>query len=305
MPFNDLVYVDIPLTDRVRSAIEKDWGLRLDGPAERLHGGEESAAHRVGDLVVRLGPTWRSTDEAEWCHAVAEHAAATLPEAVAPLRTPAGASVVRVDDRPVSLWRLVEGEWPDAAQPSVREQAARLLARLHRSLAAYRPAPRPVTSFAEIGLDGAPPSDVPDLADPELDRWLAAFHHGGPAHQLVHGDFYEGNTLVRDGRLVAVLDWDEVFLAPPELELASAALEWTEGLGDLIEQCRLFIADYHREGGTAAPMTDETIAQLIRHKVRREVAYYELARSRGTEHDAEDIEYNEARIKTFFELKPS
>ncbi|MEV4804395.1 hypothetical protein AB0K18_30710 [Nonomuraea sp. NPDC049421] len=32
-------------------------------------------------------------------------------------------------------------------------------------------------------------------------------------------DYYTGNTLARDGRLVAVLDWDEAFVCAPEPEL--------------------------------------------------------------------------------------
>lgn len=66
-----MTYVEIPLTGPIRTAIQEGWALSLEGPAERLHGGEESAAYRIGDLVMRLGPEWRSTAMAEWCHAVA------------------------------------------------------------------------------------------------------------------------------------------------------------------------------------------------------------------------------------------
>lgn len=74
----------------------------------------------------------------------------------------------------VSVWSHVAGEWPDADEPQMRTQGARLLARLHRALASHRPPPRPVPSFLETGLYGEPPHDVPALADPELDRWLFA-----------------------------------------------------------------------------------------------------------------------------------
>ncbi|MBO2458434.1 phosphotransferase enzyme family protein [Actinomadura violacea] len=297
-------FIDTPLTAPMQRAVQDVWGRRFDGEAVRLYGGEESAAYRLGDLVVRVGPASRSSAEAEWCHAIAVHAAATLPEAVAPLRTRAGATVVRVEGRPVSVWPYVPGEWPDADEPRVRTQGARLLARLHRALAGHRPPPRPVPSFLEAGLYGEPPDDVPALADPELDRWLATFHRRTTLRHPLHGDFYTGNTLARDGRLVSVLDWDEAVVGAPELEVASAALEWADEYGDAPDRRRRFVADYHEAGGTAGEMDDETVAQLIRHRLRREAAYFEHARRQGAVHDEDDLDYHERRVKTFFALRP-
>ncbi|MEV4677959.1 MULTISPECIES: phosphotransferase enzyme family protein [Actinomadura] len=297
-------FVETPLTVPMRRAVGEAWGRPLQGDPVRLYGGEESAAYRVDGLVVRVGPATRTTAEAEWCHSIALHAAATMPEAVAPLRARDGATVVRIDGRPVSVWRHVEGEWPDADVPEMRAQGARLLARLHRALASHRPPPRPVTAFVEIGLYGEPPHDVPALADPGLDRWLAEFHHRNPARQPLHGDYYAGNTLARDGRLVAVLDWDEAIVGAPELEVASAALEWADEYGDAPGRCRRFIADYHEAGGTAGDMDDETVVQLIRHRLRREAAYFEHARRRGAAHDADDHDYHRRRVRAFFALRP-
>ncbi|WP_067462664.1 phosphotransferase enzyme family protein [Actinomadura macra] len=299
-----MIYAETPLTDPMRESIRRSWDRPADGPAVRLFGGEESAAYRIGDLVVRIGPAWRGESETEWCHAVALHAAERMPEAVAPLRARSGATVVRVEGRPLSLWPHVPGEWPDEDDPAVRTRAAELLARLHRALASHRPPPRPAPSFAEIGMYGEPPEDVPALADPDLDWWLAAFHDRGLARQVVHGDYYSGNTLARDGRLVAVLDWDECLVATPEFEVAAAALEWSDAPAGSAEQRCRFVADYHRAGGTAGPMDDETVVQLIRHRLRREAAYFELARKRGVQHDQDDLEYHEERNAAFFELKP-
>ncbi|WP_131737403.1 phosphotransferase enzyme family protein [Actinomadura roseirufa] len=300
-----MIYVETPLTDRMRRAVRDAWGRDACGPAERLFGGEESAAYRIGDLVVRVGPAWRGDAEIEWCHAVAARAAGGLPEAVAPLRTAAGGTIVRVDGRPLSLWPRVAGGWPDEDRPDVRVQGAELLARLHRALAGYRPPPRPVRSFAEIGLYGDATAE-PALADPDLDRWLAAFHRDASARQVVHGDYYAGNTLARDGRLVAVLDWDEAFVAAPEFEVASAALEWTDEAGtpDAAAARRRFVADYHRAGGTAGPMDDVTLNQLIRHRLRREAAYFDLAAGRGVRHDEDDVAYHKRRVELFYSLRP-
>ncbi|GAA2429244.1 hypothetical protein GCM10010191_48250 [Actinomadura vinacea] len=299
MPFSET-----SLTGPMLHAAREAWGKALDGTAVRLYGGEESAAYRIGDLVVRVGTTWRGQAETEWCHAIAAHAASAMPEAVAPLRTRDGTTCVLAEERVLSLWRYVSGEWPDAELPHMREEAARLLARLHRALSSYTPPPRPVASFLETGLYGRPPHDAPKLADPDLDQWLAGFHCRNRRRHPLHGDFYAGNTLARDGRLVAVLDWDEAVVGAPEVEVASAALEWSDEDGDATRQRREFVDSYHRAGGTAGPMDDVTVTQLIRHRLRREAAYFELARQRGAVHDEDDRDYHERRVEAFFALKP-
>ncbi|MEV4471953.1 phosphotransferase [Nonomuraea sp. NPDC049504] len=294
-----MIYVQTPFTREIREAVALAWGVMGEG--ERLHGGEESAAYRLDGHVVRLGPVGRSVAEAEWCHAVARHGAAGLPEAVAPLATPEGATVVVVGGRPVSCWPYVEGGWPDSDVPAQREAGARLLARLHRSLSGCRPGPRPVAAFQESGLYGDPPQDAAELADPGLDRWLADFHARHPVRHPLHGDYYTGNTLARDGRLVAVLDWDEAFVGAPELELAAAALEWGD---DVAGPSKEFVAAYHEEGGTAGHLDDESLTQLVRHKLRREYAYFHKAARAGVAHDEEDREYHRARVELFHRLRP-
>ncbi|MEV0384337.1 phosphotransferase [Nonomuraea sp. NPDC050643] len=275
------------------------WGLR--GESERLHGGEESAAHLLDGHVIRVGPAGRTAAESEWCHAIARHAAATLPEAVAPLPTPGGSTVITVADRPISCWPYVTGSWPDSDVPAQRAAGARLLARLHESVATFDPGPRPVPAFQESGLYGAPPADAAELDDPGLDRWLAVFHAEHPLRHPLHGDYYAGNTLARDGEIVAVLDWDETFVGAPELELAAAALEWGD---DLTGPSAEFVAAYHEAGGTAARLDEESLAQLVRHKLRREYAYFHKAVRRGVRHDADDLEYHHARVALFHRLRP-
>ncbi|MFD0469625.1 hypothetical protein ACFQ0B_15925 [Nonomuraea thailandensis] len=102
----------------IREAVAATWGV--EGAGERLHGGEESAACRLHGHVLRIGPEGRAVDEQEWCHTIARHAAATLPEALAPLPTPEGTTVVVVAGRPISCWPYVEPTWPDSGLPAQR-----------------------------------------------------------------------------------------------------------------------------------------------------------------------------------------
>lgn len=48
---------------------------------------------------------------------------------------------------------------------------------------------------------------------------------------LLHGDYWPGNTLWRDGRLVAVIDWEDAALGDPLADLGNARLEirWAYG----------------------------------------------------------------------------
>ncbi|GAA2788794.1 phosphotransferase enzyme family protein [Saccharopolyspora taberi] len=297
-------YAEIPFTDAARDALAAHWALDGSQPAERLHGGEESTAYAIGEHVVRLGPRWRTSAEAEWCHGIALRAAASVPEAVAPVATRDGATVVRVDGRPMSVWPLVAGSWPDD-ESRLAEQAATLLARLHLAFAAMTPEPRPVPSFLEYGLEReAPPPPEPALVDPELDRWLASFHRTHRRRQVVHGDFYSGNTLATGGRLTAVLDWDEACVVAPEAEVAVAALEWAPEFGNDPAELRPFLRHYAEAGGPAGLLDDVALAQFIRHRIRREAAAFHLQRERGTVHDADDIDYHEERLATFAALRP-
>ncbi|WP_106584866.1 phosphotransferase enzyme family protein [Murinocardiopsis flavida] len=293
-----------PLTAAMRRAIAHAWGHTVDDRAVRLFGGEESAAYRTGALVVRVGPLGRGNAEMEWCHSIAAHAAQRLPEAVAPLRTRDGGTVVRAEGRPLSLWRFVDGERPDPAQADTAEQAAGLLARLHRALASLRPAPRPTRTLLEAGLDGRPTGDAPTPPDPALDQWLADFHRRAPVSHPLHGDFYSGNTLTQGGRLVALFDWDEAMTGPPELEVASAAMEWSGGFDGPAEARRRFITAYQQAGGTAGDMDEQTTVQLIRHRLRSEAAYVERARGNEAGQDAGDLDYHRRRIAAFTRLRP-
>lgn len=289
-----------PLVATVFQVVAELWGVT--GPAERMAGGEESAAFRLGDHVVRIGPAGQDPAEARWCHAIALSATRLLPEAVAPLPGPAGTTLVQVEGRPVSVWPHVAGDRLDD-EPSAAELAggARLLARLHRALAGLRPPPRPRPAFQETGLYGEPPADAPELADPELDRRLAAFHAAHPRRHPLHGDYHTGNVLFRHGVPAAVLDWDEAFIGAPEVELAAAAAEW----GDYEPgPAKEFMAAYHEAGGTAGELDDETLAQLVRHKIRRECAYFHKAARRGDTHDEEALAYHHARLALFRDLRP-
>ena len=288
-------FVDTPLTESVRLAVEREWATTLSGPAVRLHGGEESAAFRIDDVVVRVGPPWRQLAELEWCHAVARAAASSVPEAIAPTTNGDGRTVVLVEGRPISVWPFIEGEWADDYDDHQWSQAPVVLAAIHRALAEASLGPRPSRS--------SPSALVSEVEDPELDEWVSNFLLSRPNHQPLHGDFYAGNLLVRAGIIVAVLDWDEALVAPPEMELAWAAWEWGDGLwADDFTDVFEFVHAYRTAGGRADELTETELFQLVRARLQAEVRSAAGVEAEGAALDADDEAYRTRQIETFHRL---
>jgi aminoglycoside phosphotransferase (APT) family kinase protein len=59
---------------------------------------------------------------------------------------------------------------------------------------------------------------------------------------LLHGDFWPGNTLWKDGRLVAVIDWEDAAIGDPLADVANARLELLWALG--IDAMEVFTRRY-------------------------------------------------------------
>lgn len=281
--------VAVRLAESVIDEIDEAFGVALERTWSRLPGGEESVAFRCGDVVVRVGPTWRRNAKLEWASEVALAAADAVAEVVAPLIRPDGTTVVRIDGRPVTLWPFIEGTKADDHDDDIRLQAADLLARLHRALTRipWRPPPR----------SGAPLEPTPDLDDHDLDTWLTLFDRDHPSTSALHGDFCAGNVLVDDGRIVALVDWDEALLGPPERELAWAAWEWGDCLDTLdLGPALAFVDAYRAAGGPARRIGEHDLRQLVRQRLRWESSY-----RRANEPD--DAEYEARQLRAFHGLR--
>jgi aminoglycoside phosphotransferase (APT) family kinase protein len=103
-----------------------------------------------------------------------------------------------------------------------------------------------VLAYVEGERDAAPPDeqlvdelasalghihsvDVSDLGFLRR-RDLAAASPNAPV--LLHGDFWPGNALWKDGRLVAIVDWEDAAVGDPLADVANARLEllWARGV---------------------------------------------------------------------------
>ncbi len=136
-------------------------------------------------------------------------------------------------DRTILILEYIEGA-ADASPSDVDdyvEQFATTLCRIHQApwegtdLASLRPLPP----------NHPPPSgnlDV-EMREGEIRAALEALepHIVPNAPVLSHGDYWPGNTLWRDGRLVAVIDWESARIGDPLMDLAVARLDilWVFG----------------------------------------------------------------------------
>jgi aminoglycoside phosphotransferase (APT) family kinase protein len=126
---------------------------------------------------------------------------------------------------PCLVVEYVEGESPPAglAESELVDQLAAVLAQIHR------------VANASFLLQRTITSELPSRSEEErrIRDVLRAAHPLPERNRpvLLHGDFWPGNTLWRDGRLVAVIDWEDAAIGDPLADVANARLEllWARG----------------------------------------------------------------------------
>lgn len=135
---------------------------------------------------------------------------------------------------PVLVVEFVEGEteFAPANLDGYLDQAATVLARIHGV------GDSPALSFLPRlerapGLGQRPARLDASLGEGRIREALAA---AGPVPcvnepGLLHGDFWPGNLLWRDGALVAVIDWEDAGIGDPLADLANSRLEFLWAFG--------------------------------------------------------------------------
>jgi aminoglycoside phosphotransferase (APT) family kinase protein len=191
-----------------------------------------------------------------------------------------GESLLRLDDAPALVPRL-------AAQ----------LARIHR-------ADCPLSEFSFLPKQDALWATRLAARPTQLDNSLDEGHirdtlaGAWPLAQinpscLLHGDYWPGNVLWREGRIVGVIDWEDAATGDPLADLANARLEvlWAFG-SDAMES---FTQEYARQYASVALEAPETPVDLTN------LPYWDLcaalrhlANIPAIAHDPED----EARLRT-------
>jgi hypothetical protein len=297
-PLADPQRLRMQLDGKLRSAIQDLFGVDIGAAPAPLDGGEECAVWRVGEHVLRISPAWRTEGEVRWTHDLARHVARAVPEAVAPMEGRGGLTFLRHNGCPVALYPYVDGAVAGDRTAQLASSAGELLARVHAAIAtrvAATPSPATVSPYERI-----PPPD--DLVDRELDAWHSSLMRTGARRAAIHGDVYRRNILVRDGRIVALLDWDEA-----HDDFVGQEIGWTMWEFAKIEDVRLdpalaraFLDGYTRAGGVLDAGFDDDAIRFIRWRLREEIRSQLAGRARG---EPVDEEYLRDEITAFHHLR--
>ena len=202
-------------------------------------------------------------------HAVIAHVCKRGLPAVAPIALPSGATILERAGRFYSLFPRAPGRQLTRGQLTKADFAAMgaFLACTHQALRDVPPEYAARRNFAidrvatlmradEIaGAIRARPS-LDDVDRYVLDRLAArcAWIEQSPLdrlpdlsaieQQVIHGDYQETNLFFRDGRVVAIIDWDQTYPAPCAWEIVRAL---HLSCKFAVEPCRAFLAAYREQ----------------------------------------------------------
>jgi Ser/Thr protein kinase RdoA (MazF antagonist) len=257
-------------------AVAARYGLELSGPVERLEGGHENDLLLVRDTsrpyVIRVEAGRADPRGLEWEHALVTALAERIPEVVTPLAAEDRSTFFVHHGHAVSLLPFVEGSPADRERDW--EAAARLLGRLHAAAAHMELPPRPgQPSLYE--RDWSPPprrQEAPAALvearariEYELRRAAEWLRRTQLPRGPIHGDYYRGNVLVSDARVVGVVDWRESHVDAWAYELANGVWEFCKTGDDFArDRGERFAAAYRSEGGVVPPAHDVHLEPLIR-----------------------------------------
>ena len=158
-----------------------------------------------------------------------------------------GRRLVTLRERTYELFAFIRGRRDDRTEGAA-EEAGRTMGLMHRLLLHFQPTyTPPFNSYHASATVDAAVQQVPaavDAVEPNVnvaeftkqcrtllrvymdaaERTEAAGFRTWPV-QVIHGDWHPGNLLYRDGRIVAVLDFDSSRVEPRMIDVANAALQ--------------------------------------------------------------------------------
>ncbi len=289
------------LSSDLLNVLAQNYPLDLTHAPIRLTGGYECDVWRIGEIVIRICPAWRSEAEIRWIYDYVSRCAVSVSEVIAPIQTYSGKMFVVYNERIVLVFPFIEGEIMDTEQPALRWQAAQTLARIHRM-------PNNLSNDQQRPVSRATkPTDIPKQANPkyiqddDLDAWYNEFVERDDLQMgMMHGDYYRGNILCRNGGIVGIIDWDECAYGAIIYEIAWAMWEICH-TGFRFDAYKSLGFLYHYLQINPVPFYDlQAIIPLIRLRLR-----YEILRSVAMEEAGQqwDNLYRQSQILAFQQLK--
>ena len=260
-----------PSVEPLPEGIAERYGLALPAQGERLRGGASGTLFRAGDFAVRREHA--DSESVRWEHEFVAFLAEEIDEVLAPLRAVDGSTFYLDEGRIVSVFPFVEGDELRSREGAFRHELPTLLARLHRRAQEWpvpdqrvgMPALRERDWDRNDWWDWSLVEKAPPLvrAFEELREWVGNL--GDLCVCAIHGDFHPGNLLVRDGRIVAVVDWQYARRDWPAFELASVVwdIAWKRDSAAIEPGVRdAVVRDYLGAGGPGEPEVLLPMARL-------------------------------------------
>jgi homoserine kinase type II len=244
------------------------YGLGEVTEAELCAGGLINSNYRVatasGSFLVRVYPADRAPAEVEFELSLLRHLDERGFPAQRPVPATTGALIGELRGHPYSVLTYLPGHTLTQKDLSVdlARQVGAAYARFRRAVAGFRPAgsragadhPAVAELTAKLLAD-LPPGEHADLV---AAAWAASEQRFRPGAddllEVVHADLYYENILVRDGRLVAFIDFDDAYLGLPELDLALVTMEFATPEDDLLDPALAgAVLGAYREAGEPVP----------------------------------------------------
>ncbi|WP_320200461.1 aminoglycoside phosphotransferase family protein [Agrobacterium sp. rho-13.3] len=283
------------------------WAHLSVEPVE--HSGWDNRSFRLGEtMLVRLPSASRYVAQVEkeqrWLPHLAKHLPYLVPEPLALGKPGKGFPW------PWSIYRWLEGQ-PLALEPHGADlnvlaiDVARFLNALHSVDAGDGPAAGPHNFYRGGSLTiydeetRAALIAVSDEIDAEAARdiWQKALHSGWTGKPVwVHGDIAEGNLLMKDRRLAAVLDFGSSGVGDPSADLILAwtlldregrlifrqslpldAETWQRGRGWALWKALITLAAHRQNNALLAEWSRKTIREVFSDDFQDNQAFTEFA----------------------------
>ncbi|MEM9952099.1 MAG: phosphotransferase [Chloroflexota bacterium] len=290
-------------SSKLKSEIQNRYPIFSTSEWIPIINGDECLVWRVDDKVVRVSPSWRTVEELQWVHDLTLHCSQTIPEVVQPLKAMDESTLFVLDGYPVTVFPFVEGDSLDVDNDNLRNESARILAKIHHATVNWTDQrPRPASKSSRP--QSLPREHYPDvLRDEAFDAWEASLANLGLTIAPIHGDYYSRNVLATETMITGVIDWDEADITYLMAEVGWCIWEFCQNdAGDdlVLSRARDFV-DAYLENNTVCPSSElDHAINFIRLRLRNEAVAYLARKARG---EGWDKAYTEAEIRAFVTLR--
>jgi homoserine kinase type II len=263
--------------DALLRAVEERYAIGEITSVRRLHGGYANDVFLLttstDQVVVRVKYPPVDLDSIAWEHQLLTVLNAPMPEVPAPLRSRDGTTMFLHDGRPVSMMPYIPGA---SARPENRLAVARTLGRLHSTAVDLPERPN------HLRLGDVPFPEIRQFPT-ALEQWRPRIREArtaaidlvrqlsttrGLRTGITHNDVFPGNVLIHDGRISALLDWEEADVDWLIWDLACSLWTSCNHRDEEFDAnaATAFLAAYREVVGPVPPEEDDLIIPLIRVK---------------------------------------